>query len=60
MDLTNLKFRYILKAIRRLKMSRKIDFEIRVGDVLQLEDYENYKLHLGSWNGYDRPLDLYI
>lgn len=41
-------------------MSRKIDFEIRVGDVLQLEDYENYKLHLGSWNGYDRPLDLYI
>jgi hypothetical protein len=41
-------------------MAKKIDFLIRISDVLQLEDYDKYKLHLGSWNGEDQPLDLYL
>lgn len=27
---------------------------------MQLEEINFYKLHLGSWNGYDQPLDLYL
>jgi hypothetical protein len=41
-------------------MAKKVDFEIRIADVLQLEGYDNYKLHLGSYNGEDHPLDLYL
>jgi hypothetical protein len=39
---------------------KKLDIEIRVDDVLKLEDYDQYKLHLGSWNGEYQPLDLYL
>ena len=41
-------------------MAKKVDFEIRIADVLQLEGYDKYKLHLGSYNGEDHPLDLYL
>jgi hypothetical protein len=34
--------------------------EIEVVDIIQLESYEQYKLHLGSWNGENNPLDLYL
>jgi hypothetical protein len=41
-------------------MTKRIDFEIRIDNVLQLEDYDQYKLHLGSWDGENQPLDLYL
>jgi len=34
--------------------------EIKITDVMQLEELNHYKLHLGSWNGCDHPLDLYL
>jgi hypothetical protein len=36
------------------------NFEIKVTDIMQLEELTLYKLHLGGWNGYDQPLDLYL
>lgn len=36
------------------------NIEIKVADLIELEELYQYKLHLGNWNGYDQPLDLYL
>ena len=41
-------------------MREKNDFEIKLTDILQIEEISNYKLHLGSNNGDWNPLDKWI
>ena len=41
-------------------MGKNNGLELVISDVLQLEDYGKYKLHLGSYNGEYNPLDLYL
>jgi hypothetical protein len=41
-------------------MPKKTYLEIRIDDILQVEEYEKYKLHLGSYNREEHPLDLYL
>ena len=41
-------------------MAKKIDMEIKISDFIKLEEFDKYKLHLGSYNGESHPLDLYI
>jgi hypothetical protein len=42
-------------------MAKKIDFEIKVSDIMQLEEHEKYKLHLACINNDGvRPLDVYL
>jgi hypothetical protein len=45
---------------REVDMATKDDTQIiQVTDILQLEDIRKYKLHLGSYDGKERPLDVY-
>jgi hypothetical protein len=41
-------------------MAKENDFEIKITDILHLEEIDRYKLHLGFYNGEWDPLDLYI
>ena len=41
-------------------MAKKNNMEIKITDILDLEEMEKYKLHLGSYNGESHPLDLYL
>jgi hypothetical protein len=36
------------------------NIEIKITDIMKLEESDQYKLHLGSWDGYNQPLDLYL
>jgi hypothetical protein len=41
-------------------MAKSRNLDVKVSDILQLEALEQYKLHLGSWDGNNQPLDLYL
>jgi hypothetical protein len=41
-------------------MAKKTDSGIKITDILQLEEIDRYKLHLGFYNGEWNPLDRYI
>ena len=41
-------------------MAKNHNMDLYVTDILNLEELEKYKLHLGSYNGEYHPLDLYL
>jgi len=41
-------------------MVKKDDLEIKVSDILQLEEYGKYKLHAANFDGDKNPLDVFL
>jgi hypothetical protein len=43
-----------------MKMAKKISLEINIADIIQLEEFDKYKLHAANFNGNVNPLDEFL